>query len=320
MNELQRMETGLSIELLELIEKGKSYIEQAKAKSTAKAYRSDWQQFLSWCVERSLTAMPAAPDTLVVYLSALADGHKASTIQRKISAISQAHQSAGAENPVKHPTVKAAWAGIRHVLGTRQHGKDAVMTDDLRRMLATLDDSLIGKRDRALLLIGFGGAFRRSEIVSLDMSDVEFRKDGLVVTLRRSKTDQEGAGRVIGIPYGTHLDTCPVRSLQTWLEASGISEGPLFRSVNRHGQLQPGRLGDKAVALVVKRSAEASGLDPAKYSGHSLRAGHATSAAAEGAPERVIAQQTGHRSLEMVRRYIRDARMFRENSAHYLGL
>ena len=162
-------------------------------------------------------------------------------------------------------------------------------------MVDAADAGLIGARDRALILLGFAGAFRRSELVALDIEDCAFGKDGLTVTLRRSKTDQEGAGRKIGIPYGSNPETCPVRTIQAWIEQAGISAGPLFRSISRHGQVQPGRLSPIDVARVVKKLAERAGLDAAKYAGHSLRAGHATSAAIAGASERSIMNQTGHR-------------------------
>ena len=187
-------------------------------------------------------------------------------------------------------------------------------------MVAGLPEGLLGIRDRALLLVGFAGAFRRSELVGLDIADLDFNHDGLTVTLRRSKTDQEGEGRKVGLPYGSNPSTCPVRSLQAWIEASAIEAGPVFRSVNRHGRLQPDRLSDKAVALVVKRRAEAAGLDPSRYAGHSLRAGLATAAANAGVSERAIMAQTGHRSVQMVRRYIRDGSLFRENAAAKVGL
>jgi integrase len=187
-------------------------------------------------------------------------------------------------------------------------------------MVDATDAGLIGARDRALVLLGFAGAFRRSELVGLDVADCTFGKDGLTVTLRRSKTDQEGQGRKIGIPYGSNPETCPVRNIQAWLEVAGINSGSLFRSITRHGRVRPGRLSGIDVARVVKKLAERAGLDPAKYAGHSLRAGHATSAAIAGASERSIMIQTGHRSVQMVRRYIRDGSLFRENSAGKLGL
>jgi integrase len=169
-------------------------------------------------------------------------------------------------------------------------------------------------------LLGFAGAFRRSELVGLDIEDCAFGKDGLTITLRRSKVDQTGVGRKIGIPYGSNPETCPVRTVQAWIEQASITGGPLFRSINRHGQLKPGRLSGLDVARIVKKLVKRAGLDSAKYAGHSLRAGHATSAAIAGASERSIMNQTGHRSVQMVRRYIRDGSLFRENSAGKLGL
>ncbi len=177
-------------------------------------------------------------------------------------------------------------------------------------MVDATDGGIIGARDRALILLGFAGAFRRSELVGLDVEDCAFGKDGLTVTLRRSKTDQDGAGRKIGIPYGSNPETCPVRTIQAWIEQAGTIGRRLFRSINRHGQVQAGRLSGIDVARVVKKLAERAGLDPAKYAGHSLRAGHATSAAIAGASERSIMNQTGHRSVQMVRRYIRDGSLF----------
>ena len=177
-----------------------------------------------------------------------------------------------------------------------------------------------GCRDRALLLLGFAGALRRSELVGLDVADVTEGTDGLTVRLRRSKTDQEGAGRTVGIPYGSNPATCPVRAWRAWLEVSGVAEGAAFRPVDRHGHIGGTRLSAQAVALVLKRHAARAGLDPGEVAGHSLRAGLATSAAAAGVPERVIAEQTGHRGTAMLRRYIREGSLFRENAASAVGL
>lgn len=298
----------------------REYIRQAKAANTVRAYNADWKHFTGWCADHGRQALPASPGTVALYLSALADTHKAATLTRRVSAISQAHQMAGLEPPSAAVEVRAVLAGIRRAKGTAPRVKAPTLTDDIRRMVAALPPGLLGTRDRALLLLGFAGAFRRSELVGLDVSDVAFTPEGLVVTLRRSKTDQEGAGRKVGIPAGQNHETCPIRALQQWLEAAGIHEGPLFRYVNRHGRVQPGRLSSYAVALVVKRQASAAGLDPEKYAGHSLRAGLATSAAIAGASERSIMAQTGHRSAAMVRRYIRDGSLFRENAAARVGL
>lgn len=308
-------------ELGDLAEQAHDYITRAKAESTMKAYRTDWADFTSWCDAQGLVSMPAAPATVALYLTELVgSGRKHSTLQRRIAAISQAHQVAQQENPTRAADVKVLMAGIRRTHGTAQEGKAAAVIEDVRLMVRQLPPSLLGDRDRALLLVGFAGAFRRSELVSLDVADVQVTRDGVIITLRRSKTDQEGRGRKVGLPYGSRPETCPVRALERWLEVSGITGGALFRSINRHGQMLPGRLTSQSVALVVKRYAEAAGLDPAQYAGHSLRAGLATSAAAAGASERSIMNQTGHRSVTMVRRYIRDGSLFRENAAATVGL
>lgn len=313
-------ENNLSI--LEVITaKSMEYIEQAKSLNTIKAYRTDFAAFTEWCETYGLTPLPATPQTVANYLTeSVENGTKVSTLTRRISSISQAHQAANIESPTHSMIVRSVMAGIRRNKGTAQHGKSPVLTADIREMVAVLPDNLLGIRDRALLLLGFAGAYRRSEIVSLDAEDITFTREGLKVLLRKSKTDQEGQGIEKGIAYGSHLETCPVRALQHWIEASGIKEGALFRSINRHGQMQPGRLSDKAVALIVKRQASAAGLDPQLYSGHSLRSGLATSAAEAGVNERTIMKQTAHRSENMVRKYIRMGSLFQENASAMVGL
>lgn len=297
------------------------YRRHSKAVNTLKAYRADWADFTAWCAVYRLAALPATPDTIARYLTAQAAIHTVSTLQRRLSAINQAHTAQGSPRfSVRDEPLQSVWAGIRRVHGTAQQGKAPVVTADLKAMVATLADTLLGTRDRALLLLGFAGAFRRSELVSLTVADVQCTVDGATVTVRRSKTDQEGHGRKVGIPYGSHRETCPVRALQAWLTAADIQEGPLFRSVNRHGQVQARALSDKTVVLVVKRCAEAAGLDASQYAGHSLRAGLATAAAQAGVSERAIMAQTGHKSTEMVRRYIREGSLFRDNAAAEVGL
>jgi integrase len=245
---------------------------------------------------------------------------KVGSIQRRLNAITEAHKAMGVEPPTHSAIVANTMKGIRRTLGTTPQQKAPALTADIRAMVDATDSGLIGVRDRALILLGFAGAFRRSELVSLDLTDLEFGRDGLTVNLRRSKTDQEGQGRKVGIPYGSNPDTCPVRTVQAWIEQAKISDGLLFRSVNRHGQVQASGLCGSDVARIVKKLAVRARLDPGKYAGHSLRAGHATAAAIAGASERSIMNQTGHRSVQMVRRYIRDGNLFRENSAGMLGL
>lgn len=187
-------------------------------------------------------------------------------------------------------------------------------------MVETLGDDLKGKRDRALILLGFAGAFRRSELVGLTVADVQFTNDGLVVKLQHSKTDQEGMGETKGIPYGSIPATCPVRALRAWVDAAGMTEGPLFRPISRWGQLQPKPLSGHAVAVIVKQLAEAAGYDGATFSGHSLRAGLATAAAAAGVAYHSIKKQTGHKSDQVLQRYIRDGSLFNDNAAAKVGL
>src|ERR1017187_430931 len=306
--------------LAEIAERATEFAHQSKAANTIRAYRADWAHFESWCKAHGQPSLTASPETVALYVTDLAATHKTSTLTRRISAISQAHQIAGLETPTGSAKVRLVMAGIRRTKGTAQKGKTPILVDDLRRMLAGLPGNLLGVRDRVLLLIGFCGTFRRSELVALDAADVAVTREGLVVTIRRSKTDQEGEGRKIGIPYASHLETCPVRSLQDWLEKSGITEGPLFRPIDRFGRMASIRLSAAAVADIVKRYVAAVGLDAAEFAGHSLRSGLATSAAAAGASERSIMRQTGHRSEKMVRRYIKDGSLFRENAATVLGL
>ena len=250
----------------------------------------------------------------------LAQAFKVATIIRRIAALSVAHSTAGFDSPTTSATVKAVLGGIRRSLGTAQTCKAPTITADIRAMTSMLPlDKLIGVRDRAILLIGFSGALRRSEIVALDTADLSFTTDGLILTIRRSKGDQEGEGAKLGIPFGSDPGTCPVRSLQAWLDAAGITSGAVFKSINRHNTVSTHRLRSEAIAEVVKRAVAATGRDSSNYAGHSLRAGLATSAAMAGVEERVIATQTRHKSL-VVRRYIRTGSLFRDNASARVGL
>jgi site-specific recombinase XerD len=300
----------------------RAYAQASKAPNTMRAYRADWADFASWCLAEGVSVLPVSPADLCRYLAALADaGAKASTIQRRLSAISQAHQAAGHTPPPSADwLVRMTMSGIRRTLGTATAQKAPIVTAEMRRLLGFVPDSAAGLRDRALLLLGFAGGMRRSELVALDVDDLVEVEDGLRVTIRRSKTDVVPAGREVGIPRGQHPETCPVRAVAAWRGAAFIISGPIFRPVNRHDQVQPGRLTAQAVALVVQRACRRAGLPPERYAGHSLRAGLATAAALGGAPERAIMAQTGHRSVAMVRRYIRAGTPFQENAAAFLGL
>ena len=301
------------------LDQAREFIRASKAENTLRGYRSDWRAFCQWCDSHGTCELPAPPETVAAYIAECAGRLKVGSIQRRLNAIAEAHKAMGLDSPTHSPMVANTLKGIRRTLGTAPVQKAAALTDDIRAMVDATDSGIIGLRDRALILLGFAGAFRRSELVALDATDCAFGRDGLTVTLRRSKTDQDGAGRKVGIPYGSNPDTCPVRTVQAWIEAATITDGRLFRSITRHGRVR-GHLSPADVARVVKKLAERAGLDPAKYAGHSLRAGHATAAAVAGASERSIMNQTGHRSVQMVRRYIRDGSLFRDNSAGKLGL
>ncbi len=314
--------TGTEAEITPLpsLERAREFARQSKAENTLRGYRGDWKDFCRWCGARELSPLPATPETVAAYIAECAGHLKVGSIQRRLNAIAEAHKAMGVESPTSAGIVRNTLKGIRRTMGTAAVQKAAALTDDIRSMVSMTDSGLIGTRDRAMILLGFAGAFRRSELVALDIEDCTFGKDGLTITLRRSKTDQDGVGRKIGIPYGANPETCPVRTVQGWMEQAAIPTGPLFRSITRHGRLRTGRLSGIDVARVVKKLAVRAGLDAAKYAGHSLRAGHATTAAIGGASERSIMAQTGHRSVQMVRRYIRDGNLFRENSAGKLGL
>jgi integrase len=257
------------------------------------------------------------------------------TLQRRLSAIQHVHRHAGLDFDGRQRDLREVWRGIRRTHGVASHGKAPTVTEELRELVATCDPTrLIGLRDRALLLLGFAGCFRRSELVGLDVAHVARHRDGLVVSLAWSKVDQEGEGSEKGIPYGGNPVTCPVRALDDWLAAADIREGPLFRAVSRHGRVGAARLSDKGVARVVKAAVEAARdraladgnlalagtFDPARYAGHSLRAGFITSAAAAGVSTLDIMRHSQHRREETLRKYVRHATVFRQNAAAKVGL
>jgi integrase len=321
MTELIPAPASLSAALAATAAEAAAYHDQARAPATLRAYRADWQTFAAWCAAHTLSALPAAPETVALYITELARDRKVATITRQLASIAQAHKQQAYESPTRAAVVQNVVKGIRRAKGTAPTQKDAAEIAVIRAMVEQLDDSLQGVRDRAILLIGFAGAFRRSELASLTVDDIQFTTDGLVMTLRRSKTDQEGEGFAKGIPYGSTPSTCPVRALRVWLDAGGIVEGPLFRSVWKGGRrLRPTPLNDRAIAEVVKRAAAAAGYDPARFGGHSLRAGLVTTAAAAGVDERTIMEQTGHKTTTMVRRYMRRGSLFRNNAAAKVGL
>ncbi len=322
-NSLKTLQDGeISTELQSIADKAKLFAASSKSEATKKAYRADFKHFSEWCIGHSLNPLPARPETVAFYITTLADQEFAtSTIERRLVAISQAHKLTGHQTPTTAQSVREVWKGIRREQGTAQISKRPLLTVELRRIIQQLTPHrLIDVRDAALLLIGFAGGLRRSELVGLDLGDIEERVRGLVLEIRRSKTDQEGEGQKVGIPCGRNEETCPVRRLQTWIQRAEIDSGPIFRLVLKGGGIRPKRLSGRGVNLVVKKHVETIGLNPAKYGAHSLRSGFATEAAKNGASEREIMRQTRHRSREVVRRYIKDGGIFRSNAAEKLGL
>lgn len=305
---------------VELSTQTSEFVGESIAANTKKAYQSDYHQFENWCKVAGVKALPATPAVVAEYFSHMAtSGSKASTIDRRKAAIRLAHVSAGLNDVTNHSLVQATLKGIKRSLGTAPAKKSPVLTNDVKAMIDTLDDSLKGLRDKALLLVGFTAGMRRSEIVAIDTDHVEECVEGIRLLIPRSKTDQEGAGRVIGIRRGSNPATCPVRALNAYMTAAGIESGSVFRSINRHGQVG-GRLTAQSVALVVKASAKAAGLNPETYSGHSLRAGLVTQAAIAGVTAENIMRQTGHKSHNTVMGYIRIANVFSDNASGALGL
>lgn len=312
-------ETSLSTELVELQNEAKKHLANSKAPNTKRAYRNDWTQFSDWCEKNGLQDLPADPETLVYYLTFLGKTLKASSIKRKMTAISQRHETAGYSSPTKTALVKGVWNGIQRSIGIKEEGKDALWLDDLRQIVQNLPNSLIGTRNRALLVIGWAGALRRSELVQLNSEDISKTREGLILHLNRSKTDQKGEGHEVALPYGSNPLTCPVRSLEDWLAASGISEGPLFRRMDRHGHIL-GRLTPQSVGLVVKQCCESVGIDSDRYGAHSLRSGFCSTAAKAGKAEHQIMKQTRHKRSDSLQRYIKKANLFDDNAASGIGL
>jgi integrase len=299
-----------------LSEKSIESLSDTRSVNTLDAYESDWNDFCDWCRFHGENAFPASSETIVNYINDLADNAKISTIRRRISAISENFNAAGLEekNPCRAWIVKEALTGLSRRLGTAQKGKTPVYWEDLERIIALMNPAVLADvRDKAILLTGFMGAFRRSELSGLDAENLARFPQGLVITVTQSKTDQKKVGQQIGIPYIENRTMCAVRALEEWMNAGNIHKGPLFRSFLRNGKVSGRRLSDKSMNLILKKWVSQIGLDPDQYGAHSLRHGFATYAALHGVEERLIMKQTRHRSVEMVRHYINEADLFVNN-------
>jgi site-specific recombinase XerD len=296
----------------------KADIDGAYALNTRRAYRADWADWCAWCQRNGKRPLPAEPRALRDYLVDLAAGRKVSTLKRRLAAIGRAHKLAGHQLDRLEPAIYHAMRRLAREKGAAPRGRAELMTGDILAMLKVAPKSLRGTRDRAILLLTFAGGLRRSEVVDLDVNDVDWRRDGIAVQIRRSKTDQEGLGQVVLVEYGKREATCPVRALKRWLQESQICDGPIFRPVEAERPTAR-RLNDKMVWHLVKRYAARAGLDPTRLGAHSLRVGHVTQALANGADAIKAKDQLRHRRLETTLGYNR-GRSFKDNTSGKLGL
>src|SRR5262245_34070285 len=303
---------GSAVNCIELPDAVLGYVRASLADNTRRAYLSDLAHFESWGGH-----IPASAETVASYLAAHANTLRMATLVRRIASISKAHQARGAPNPTRSELVRTTLRGIKRARRCAQRQAKPLLREELLLVVDAMGDGPKDIRDRALLLIGFAGALRRSELVSLDVADIEYVRRGITLHLRHSKTDQDGRGDKIAIPHGRSR-WCPVLALDAWLTISGITEGTIFRPIDRHGHIEGSRLSGEAVSIVVRARVTAAGLDPTGYSGHSLRAGFATSAAQAGIQAWRIKAQTRHTSDVMLARYVRGGELFNDNAAGVL--
>ena len=305
MNELITDIKSLEIETLK-------NLRNSKSSNTLRAYQADFKDFSVFCARNGLSSMPTEPKILSLYLTHLSASSKFSTLKRRIASISVIHKMKGHYLDTKHPLIMENLHGIKRVKGSNQKAKKPILINDLKLIINAIDQAnqSVNKkiRDKTLLLIGFSGGFRRSELVNIEYEDLEFVNEGVKIFIKRSKTDQSGEGMIKAIPYFDNNNYCPVISLKEWINVSEIKSGKIFE------------ISDRSVALIIKKYASLSGLDPNRYGGHSLRSGFATSAAESGAEERNIMAMTGHKTTQMVRRYIQEANLFKNNALNKIKI
>ncbi len=300
-------------------------LQNSKAENTVRAYKSDFKDFSLFCVKKGFKFLPSEPNIVSLYLTHLSSKNiKISTIKRRLVSIGIIHRMKGLYLDTKHPSIIENIMGIKRRKGSIQKAKKPLLINNLKQIINVIDkqnkEKIKKLRDRSIILIGFSGGFRRNEIVSLDFDDLEFVDEGLKINLKKSKTDQYGEGSVKGLPYFNNSKYCPVISIKKWLETSNIDSGPIFRRFSKGIKLTAKRLTDQTVALLIKEYLELAGIDSKNYSGHSLRSGFATSAAESGVEERSIMAMTGHKTTQMVRRYIREANLFKNNPLNKIKL
>jgi len=313
-NNMNELTTDLKI----LHEATLENLKNSKANNTLRAYKSDFKDFETFCFKHGLSSLPTEPKIVSLYLTHLSKNSKISTLRRRLVSISMVHKLKGHYLDTKHPIIVENLMGIRRVKGSVQKGKKPILINHLKLIINSINEQKIKEikklRDKSIILIGFGGGFRRTELISIDYEDLEFVPEGLKITLRKSKTDQFGEGLIKGLPYFNDEKYCPVINLRKWLEISNIKTGPIFRRFSKGSVLTNNRLTDQSVVLLIKQYLRLAGIESKNFSGHSLRSGFATVAAASGADERSIMAMTGHKTTQMVRRYIREANIFKNNA------
>ncbi len=286
-------------------------LKSSKALNTLRAYKADYKDFAGFCIKHGFKTMPSEPKIISLYLTHLSQTSKFSTLKRRLASISVIHKLSGHYIDTKHPMITENLMGIKRVKGSYQKAKKPILIKELKSIIDVIDKDKNEKRrskNKALILVGFAGGFRRSELVAILYEDIDFVSEGVKIFIRRSKTDQSGEGMTKGIPYFSNKDYCPVIALNKWIQVTQIKSGKIFN------------MSDKSVALIVKKFAAIAGLDSNKYSGHSLRSGFATSAADLGAEERSIMAMTGHKTTQMVRRYIQEANLFKNNALNKIKI
>jgi len=305
-------------DLKSLHEETLNNLKSSKANNTLRAYKSDFKDFGTFCAKHGFNSLPTEPKIVSLYLTYLSKNSKISTLRRRLVSIGMVHKLKGHYLDTKHPIIIENLMGIKRVKGSIQKGKKPILINHLKSIINVIDqqkiDEIKKSRDKTIVLVGFGGGFRRTELISIDHEDLEFVPEGVKITIKRSKTDQFGEGMVKGLPYFSNELYCPVINLKKWLELSNIKSGPIFRRFAKGSVLTNNRLTDQSVVLIIKDCLNLAGIENKNYSGHSLRSGFATVAAESGADERSIMAMTGHKTTQMVRRYIREANIFKNNA------
>ena len=314
----------LTTDLKSLHEATLNNLKSSKANNTLRAYKSDFKDFGEFCAKHNLNSLPTEPKIVSLYLTYLSKNSKISTLRRRLVSIGMVHKLKGYYLDTKHPIIVENLMGIRRVKGSIQKGKKPILINHLKLLIDAINDQKIEEikklRDKSIILIGFSGGFRRTELISINYEDLEFVPEGLKIIIRRSKTDQFGEGMIKGLPYFSNEIYCPIHNLKRWLEISKIKSGAIFKRFAKGSTLTAKRLTDQSVVLLMKKYLNLAGIENKNFAGHSLRSGFATVAAESGADERSIMAMTGHKTTQMVRRYIKEANLFKNNALNNIKL